>query len=50
MYYVKELCVKLVTYQMSYHDARSAKYKILYDKLLRAVISLLSLTKTVFLM
>ena len=29
MYYVKELCVKLVTYQKLYRDARSAKYKTL---------------------
>jgi len=27
MYYIKELCVKLVTYQKFYRDARSAKYK-----------------------
>jgi hypothetical protein len=26
MYYIKELCVKFVTYQKSYRDARSAKY------------------------
>ena len=27
MYYIKELCVKLITYQKLYRDARSAKYK-----------------------
>jgi len=27
MYHKKELCVKLVAYQMLYQDARSAKYK-----------------------
>jgi len=26
-YYIKEMCVKLVTYQKLYRDARSAKYK-----------------------
>jgi len=29
MYYRKELCVRLVTYQKFYRDARSAEYKIL---------------------
>ena len=29
MYYIKELFVKLVTYQKLYRDARSAKYKII---------------------
>ena len=28
-YYIKELCVKLVTHQKLHRDARSAKYKIL---------------------
>ena len=31
MYCMKELYVKLVSYQELYHDARSAKYKILTD-------------------
>jgi len=26
MYYIKELCIKLVTYQKLYRDARSGKY------------------------
>jgi hypothetical protein len=29
-YYIKELCVKLVTYQKLYRDAQSAKYKTQY--------------------
>jgi len=35
MYYIKELCVKLVTYQKLHRDAWSAKYiKIKYTKYL----------------
>jgi len=33
MYYVKELCIKLVTYQKLHRDARSAEYKIISDRL-----------------
>jgi len=32
MYYIKELCVKLVTYQKLNRDARSAKYIYIYKK------------------